>query len=158
MTDAADRSSTPLTRAEEQFLAAHGGPAPTSEAEEMEGTRLASAAARREMLEQTFSAQVVAARLDLTQAAVQSLVDQGNLYCFTDDGSQKFPSWQFTDDGPLPDLAPVLAALGEAHPATVAGFLTLSNDELDGLSPVQWLAAGRPVANVVQLAENLSVW
>ncbi len=57
------------------------------------------------MLEQTVSAQVVAARLDLTPAAVQSLVDQGNLYCFTYDGRQKFPSWQFTDDGALPDVA-----------------------------------------------------
>ena len=158
MTDAADRSSTPLTRAEERFLAAHGGPAPTSEAVELEARRRASPAAGWATVEKTFSAQAVAARLDLTFDAVQSLVDQGNLYCFTYQARQKFPSWQFTDDGLLPDLAPILAALGEAHPATVAGFMTLSSDELDGLSPVQWLAAGRPVANVVLLAENLFVW
>lgn len=157
MTDA-DWSRTPLTRAEERFLAAHEGPATTSEAEELEATRRASHTALRATLAQTVSAQAITARLGLTSAAVQSLVDQGNLYCFTYHGRQKFPSWQFTDDGPLPDLAPVLAALGEAHPATVAGFMTLSSDELDGLSPVHWLAAGRPVANVVLLAESLFAW
>lgn len=157
MTDA-DWSRTPLTPAEERFLAAYGGSTTMSEAEEVEATRRASHAARRATVEQAFSAQAVAARLDLTPAAVQSLVDQGNLYCFTYARRQKFPSWQFTDDGPLPDVAPVLAALGEAHPATVAGFMTLSSDELDGLSPVQWLAAGRPVTNVVMLAESLFVW
>lgn len=158
MTDAADRSSTPLTRAEEQFLAAHGGPAPTSEAEKLEAMRRSSPAAGRATLEQTFSAQAVAVRLGLTPAAVQSLVDQGKLYRFTYDGSQEFPSWQFTDEGLLPDLATVLTALGEAHPETVAGFMTLSSDELDGLSPVQWLAAGRAATNVVLLAESLFVW
>jgi hypothetical protein len=31
---------------------------------------------------------------------------------------------------------------------TVAGFMTLPSDELDGMTPIEWLAAGRDPSRV----------
>lgn len=88
---------------------------------------------------------------------MQASVQEGRLYCFSNRGTQLFPDWQFTGGTTLPHLHDVLRALRGIHPATVGGFMTLENDELDGLSPVEWLASGRPVQKVVVLAGELFI-
>lgn len=67
-----------------------------------------------------------------------------------------FPRWQFTESGRLPGLREVLAVIpGDYHPLDVAAFMTASNDSLGGRSPSEWLAGGRPLDAVVDLADEL---
>lgn len=71
-------------------------------------------------------------------------------------GGHIFPRWQFTDDGPLPGLRRVLAALPvDYHPLDVAQFMTSDNEALRERSPAQWLANGGSVQTVADLAGQL---
>lgn len=155
--DSAQAEDTPLSPAEVAFLAAHGGVVPSS-VEKAEAARLARQAPWTTGLEGALAAAEVAEMLGKTLKEVEDLAARGLLYSVDVAGTDHFPAWQFRGGVPLPQLAEVLAALREAHPATVAGFMTLPNDELGGLSPARWLAAQRPVSAVVALAENLFMW
>lgn len=158
MTDAADPATTPLTPAERDFLGAHDGPASASVRDRRESVRRAERGAWHELLDRSLTVEQVAEMLHVTGAEVQVSVDEGRLYCFSHQGAQHFPDWQFSGGKPLPHLYEVLMALEGIHPATVGGFMTVENDELAGLSPARWLISGRPVQRVVVLAGGLLIW
>lgn len=155
MTDGSPHAEeTGLTPAEEAFLAAYGGAVPdSSSAAEAAGQVRQSPWATG--LEGALAAADVAELLHVPSNEVERLAAGGTLYSIVVDGVRHFPGWQFSGDRPLPHLAEVLASLQDAHPATVAGFMTLPNDELEGLSPARWLAQNRPVRAVSWLAETL---
>lgn len=100
-----------------------------------------------------------AERLHISPAVVRRRIRSGRLYGYRVGGALRLPPWQFLGEAALPHLPEVLAALPEdAHPMTVTGFMTQPSDELDGLSPVEWLAAGRTPNPVRFLASTLTVW
>lgn len=85
------------------------------------------------------------------------------LACKTEDKHLLYPTWQFRRDGTVIDgLAEVLAVLarGTASSWTWALWLTSKvDDELEGLSPVEWLTDGRPLGPVLTMAESdAAVW
>jgi hypothetical protein len=146
-----------LTPAEEAFLAAHGGVVPGS-FNQAEAARHVRQSPWATGLEGALAPADVAKLLRVPGNEVERLAASGALYSVDVEGVRHFPGWQFSGDRSLPHLAEVLASLQDAHPATVAGFMTLPNDELDGLSPARWLAANRPVKAVLWLAETLLTW
>lgn len=158
MTDPANPATTPLTAAERDFLAAHGGPLPASALDGRGSVRRAELQAWHDLLDGALTVEEVAKMLRVTDAEVQASAHEDRLYCFSHQGARHFPTWQFTGGEPLPHLHEVLIVLKGIHPATVGGFMTSNTDELDGLSPAQWLASGRPVQKVVVLARGLLIW
>lgn len=65
--------------------------------------------------------------------------------------------WRYGTDGlEIRGVAAVVAALPESmHPLDIETFMTTPNDDvLGGVSPVAWLASGRPIAPVVALADE----
>ena len=74
-------------------------------------------------------------------------------------GGWYFPRWRLRGSKPLPGLAEVLAALPEPiHPLSVVAFMGMSNSDLDGMSPADWLAAGGDPEAVVFEARSINQW
>lgn len=73
-------------------------------------------------------------------------------------GRLSIPAWQFTEAGPLPGwdiVAPVFAGVDVR---TVESFVDAEQDELDGLSALEWLSAGRDPHTVAALATSVISW
>lgn len=95
------------------------------------------------------------------QALHQKVKSHQVLACTTGDSQRVYPAWQFTTDGrPLVGLPQVLHALLRAtDPWTAAIWLTTPVDRLDEVSAVDWLAARRDPAPVVEAArEDAARW
>lgn len=72
-----------------------------------------------------------------------------------------FPAWQFVGGRGLPGLHAVLdqvlahgQGLGSMHPLSLEGLMTTPQEELDGRTPVEWLASGGDPQAVVSLVES----
>jgi hypothetical protein len=81
----------------------------------------------------------------------------GRLMGWKDRGGWRLPAWQFTENGVLPGLERVLAALPGDQPAlVVAAFMTTPQEDLlaraRAVAPRDWLAAGGDPQRVADLA------
>ncbi|KSU55006.1 hypothetical protein [Microbacterium enclense] len=87
----------------------------------------------------------VARLLSLRVAEVDELRKRGELCAGRRrNGRYVYPRWQLDEQNrPLRGLAVVLAALGDDDPVSIGNLMTAPDEELDGLSAAQWLAAGR---------------
>lgn len=84
----------------------------------------------------------------------------GRLMGWKDRGGWRLPAWQFTENGVLPGLEQVLAALPGDQPAlVVAAFMTTPQEDLlaraRAISPREWLVAGGDPGRVARLAATL---
>jgi hypothetical protein len=86
----------------------------------------------------------VAVRLRCTVEDLADRVASGDLLCTdTSDGVPLYPAFQFTVHGAIrPELTPALRALAGCDDWSVAVWLRTRNDDLNDLSPDEWLAAG----------------
>lgn len=105
--------------------------------------RLRGLAARRQLLEQeggTLTAQEAANHLRISRQAVHKRVRGGRLLAL-DCGRHGyiFPAWQFTDEGVLPGLEDLLAALADHDPWMKLAFFLGENTALDGSTPLEAL-------------------
>ncbi len=67
-------------------------------------------------------------------------------------GRVVYPTWQLTDDGSLlPGLAAVLHAADDIDARSLQALMENAEEELEGLSPAEWLASGRSVEPVLAL-------
>lgn len=77
-----------------------------------------------------------------------------------DRGGWRLPAWQFTENGVLPGLEQVLAALpADQPPLVVAAFMTTPQEDLmarsRAITPCEWLQAGGDPQRVARLAGML---
>ena len=77
-----------------------------------------------------------------------------------DRGGWRLPAWQFTEQGVLPGLEHVIAALPDDQPALViAAFMTTPQEDLmaasRAISPCEWLLSGGDPQRVARLASML---
>ncbi len=161
--EAAGGSSAPLTAGERKFLLSHAG---MSEEDLSEQGR---AAPRLELARDRFALDAaalegalltseVAALLGRAEANVRRSRLSGDLYAPNpgDPAGLQFPRWQFTSaGGAVPGLRRIIPAFPDTHPLVVARFMTQPHDDLDGMSPVEWLASDGPVDPVMALVEYL---
>jgi hypothetical protein len=99
----------------------------------------------------------VARRLALTRQAVDRRRATGRLLAVSAGRhGYRYPAWQFDVAGPLPGLAPVLAALraGDHDPWMQLAFFVEGRTDLDGRRPLDLLRAGE-IAPVVVAARRL---
>ena len=98
--------------------------------------------------------------LGIHRSRVSHRLRDGRLYAYRLGTQRRIPRWQLTADGdPLPGLEAVLAALpGDLHPTAVEGFFTTSDPDLDGVTPVHWLASGGDPQRVVDEAAGIDQW
>lgn len=80
----------------------------------------------------------------LTRQAISKRVAAGTLLGFPGRGTTHFPVWQFTDEWEVsPDAREIFqifkSALGRLDPYVVTSWMATESEELNGLSPSQWL-------------------
>jgi hypothetical protein len=92
----------------------------------------------------TLSADDVAKHLSITRQAVNKRRQQGALVGL-DAGRHGYlyPAWQFVREGTIPDLAPVLEALGGHDPWMQHIFMVSGNTRLEDRTPLEALRQGR---------------
>jgi len=149
-----------MTAGEREFLVEAGLPADSFDphTQALARARLAARAeATRAEAAPRLPTSKVAAMLGRDAANVRRSAGNGDLYAIASapGREREFPAWQFVDGRPLRGLREVIASLPERmHPLSVEGFMTAPQDELDGRTPVEWLATGGDVSAVVELAET----
>lgn len=162
--EAVGASSAPLTAGERDFLISHAGMTPDDLSESgRTATRMVIARDRfaldAAVIEDALSTAEVASLLGRAEANVRRSRLAGDLYAVNpgDPAGLRFPRWQFTESGGvLPGLRRVLPAFPrEMHPLAIGRFMQQEADELDGMSPIAWLAGGGSVDPVAALVEDL---
>lgn len=133
--------------------------APLEHPDPLRPARLRGLQAARALLEReggTLTAEEVAEHLGVTRQAVDKKRNAGKLLAVSR-GSRSvlYPAWQFTPQGILQGLEPVLAALDEnqTDPWAKLSFFLGENLRLGGDSPLTALRAGR-TAEVLAAARN----
>lgn len=102
----------------------------------------------------------VASMLRVDRSRVSQRVRDRSLYALTHGETRYFPQWQFADDGTLPGLRQVVAALdARLHPLVVDHWFTTPSVDLQigdvPVSPVTWLRTGGDPRVVAELAGDL---
>jgi len=125
-------------------------------------TRASARAAVRyaQLLGTGLSVKEAAARLNVTEGRIRQRLGERSLYGFQSKQGWCLPEFQFSVNGELPGLKKVLTALPvDLHPLSVEGFFVQPKAELvaddEPVSVVDWLAAGRDVARVAELARDV---
>jgi hypothetical protein len=101
-----------------------------------------------------------AERISVDASRIRHRLADGGLAGWKDRGGWRLPVWQFTDDGVLPGLDVVLAAVpGDQPPLVVAGFMTTPQHDLptagEPTTPRDWLLVGGDPAAVARLVATL---
>ncbi|HEY7596493.1 MAG TPA: DNA-binding protein [Actinophytocola sp.] len=101
-----------------------------------------------------------AERIGVDSSRIRHRLADGRLTGWKDRGGWRLPVWQFTDDGVLPGLGTVLAAVPDDQPPlVVAGFMTTAQEDLrtaaEPTTPRDWLLAGGDPAAVARLVATL---
>lgn len=105
-------------------------------------------ATRALLVASAWTAEQVAAHLNVPVSTVLLFSADRKLYSYSDEGRRKFPEWQFTAAGQsvIPSLDSVGTAMPvDIHPQSVTGFfLTKQPDPIlrgDPVSAKEWLEA-----------------
>lgn len=102
---------------------------------------------------------MVAEFLHVTRQALHKRIANGTVLGLPGRGTTWFPTWQFDLDAHeiRSVVADVIAAfvdeLGTVNPLVIASWVTTTQPEL-GLSPEEWLNAGKDQAEVVRIAKR----
>lgn len=101
-----------------------------------------------------------AERVGVDASRIRHRLAEGRLAGWKDGGGWRLPVWQFTNDGVLPGLDTVLAAVpADQPPLAVAGFMTTAQQDLrtagEPTTPRDWLLAGGDPAAVARLVATL---
>ncbi|HEY0453475.1 DNA-binding protein [Actinophytocola sp.] len=101
-----------------------------------------------------------AERINVDSSRIRHRLAAGKLTGWKDGGEWRLPVWQFTNDGVLPGLEPVLESVPDDQPPLmVAGFLTTPQEDLPlgghPATPRDWLLAGGDPARVARLVATL---
>lgn len=162
--DAGGPPATVLSPGEREFLLTHAGMSEFDLSEQARAaTRLNLTLDRRTLdaaaRDSALSTREVAALLGRTEADVRRSRRSGDIYALNpgDPTGQRFPRWQFTSTGHvLPGLRRILPGFPRGtHPLAIARSMTRAHGDLDGISPVEWLANDGAVAPLASLVEDL---
>jgi hypothetical protein len=101
-----------------------------------------------------------AERISVDASRIRHRLADGRLAGWKDRGGWRLPVWQFTNDGVLPGLEAVLAAVPDDQPPlVVAGFMTTPQHDLptagEPTIPRDWLLAGGDPEMVARLMATL---
>ncbi|SHF23181.1 hypothetical protein SAMN02745148_02113 [Modicisalibacter ilicicola DSM 19980] len=115
-----------------------------------------------QLVERAYRPSEVASLLGVTTSRVRQRSDDGSLYALTSANRRFYPRWQFDGAATLPNLEPVLNAIGvSAHPLAVERFFLTPHPDLESdllnamLCPRDWLLAGHSPDPVIRMAREL---
>lgn len=114
--------------------------------------------AEKEVLGSALTTSEVSELLGREEASIHRSTVAGDLYALPSRSGHAilFPAWQFEGQQVVPELRTIIQIFPQhVHPQAIQQFMTEPKDELDGRSPVEWLAAGGAVEEVSSLVAEL---
>lgn len=161
--ETSDVGTEPLTQGEREFLLDN------TDLTEADLTREGRAAAQEALARSRAQSEDHFTETALTTAEVAELLGRdpagirrskvsGDLYAPVGHKGTTllFPAWQFAGRHVVPGLRQIIPAFPRFfHPLSIEHFMTAPNEELNDLSPVQWLVQGGAVRDVVVLVDAL---
>lgn len=160
-----DPAAAPLSAAEAAFLRDHASPAAgevldTDPAVLVQDARRAEVARMAGLVASSVGIAEAALLLGVDRSRVSQRLSAGSLWSFRLGRGRRLPRWQFTAEGrSLPGLDVVVAAIpAELSPESVAGFMDTPQAELEGRTPLAYLAGGGDPGPVAELVAGLGLW
>lgn len=122
--------------------------------------RARAVAAQAVLRDSALTVTEAASRVRVDTSRIRHRIAAGRLIGWKDLGGWRLPVWQFTDDGVLPGLEIVLAAVPtDQPPLAVAAFMTTPQSDLliggRPATPREWLLAGGDADRVARLGSML---
>lgn len=110
--------------------------------------------ARNAAVSSSVSVAEAAHLLGQSDSEIYESIANQRLYCIPGlAGQDRLPSWQFVNGQTVPHIHRVIEKLPNKFPLTVESFFLTKNEYLAGMSPAQWLLAGRSLQRVTDLAD-----
>lgn len=94
---------------------------------------------------------IVAQRLGITPGRVRQMIHERSLYAIPTDGRLHVPVYQLTGQTLVPNIARVNHATADLDPVSVHRWLTTADPDLEDMTPLDWLRAGRDIAAVLRV-------
>lgn len=166
MRDAMERvawaRTAPISQTDSDFLRDHSGLDDSTILDdwsaEKEAQRRAEVAVASavQLVADTLSREEVGHVLEIDDSNVSRRAKKNQLYSVNRDGRPRFPRWQFRDGQALPGLTKIVDCLErlDLDPVSVGTLMVRPNDELEGLRPVDYLAAGGDPDSMVALLRS----
>lgn len=154
-------STASLTHSEVEFAVRAGVPAELFDGDAVDtfGQHAAPSVDDAVLHGPSYTTGQVAEMLRRHPSTVRRMLASGYLYASRQTGQQAlYPAWQFASSGILPHLREVLALLPSTYRARdVQAVMTTRIEELDGLSPREWLETGGDPTPVFEVLDELSL-
>lgn len=155
--------AAPLAASEVEFLRRHSGAA-----EVIDGWSAGRERGHRSRNAVRELAQTLAGSVTIKEAAVMLEVDRSRvsrritantLWAFDFRGSRRIPRWQFLDDGLLPGLDTIVAAIpAGVTAAALDAFMRTAQPDFDDRTPIDYLAAGGDPTLIAGFVADLDRW
>ena len=106
------------------------------------------------ILATSLTPSVVAETLSVTPVRVRQMIRERTLYAIRIEGRWHVPLFQLADDALVPNIGQVNQAIAELDPVSVQRWMTTPDPDLEGLTPLNWLKAGRDRGAVLSVVPD----
>ena len=103
------------------------------------------------ILATSLTPSVVAQTLGVTPVRVRQMIRDRSLYAIRIEGRWQVPLYQLSSDALVPNIGRINQAIAELDPVSVQRWITTPDSDLEGLTPLNWLKAGRDLSAVLQV-------
>ena len=93
----------------------------------------------------------LARMLEVTPVRVRQMIRNGSIYAMRLDGRLHIPAYQIVDRALVPNIGRVNQALAGLDPVSAQRWITAPDADLEAMSPLNWLKAGRGVDAVLRV-------
>jgi hypothetical protein len=156
------QGATPASAAAASYLAEHGGPdlVPAEPGDLRDRRAIVAARTLSDVMGSAMTLDETAVALGVSRSRVSHRIGDRTLWAFTIQGRRYVPRWQVAGDKrTLPGLEVIVPAIpSNLHPLAVEGFMTTSQAEFEGASPVEWLARGDDAAVIAEWLVAMARW
>jgi len=89
--------------------------------------------------------------LGITAVRVRQMIRDGSLYAIRIDGRLYVPIYQLDGQALVPNISRVNRAISDLDPVSVQRWITATDPDLQDMTPLDWLKAGRDVDTVLRV-------
>ncbi len=93
----------------------------------------------------------LAKALGITPVRIRQMIREGSLYAIRIEGRWHVPVYQIADQTLVPNIGQVNQAIADLDPVSVQRWITTGNPDLDDMTPLNWLKAGRDITAVLEV-------
>ena len=95
---------------------------------------------------------VLARTLGITPVRVRQMIRERSLYALRIEGRLHVPVYQLAGQTLVPNIGRVNQAIADLDPVSVQRWITTADPDLEDMTPLNWLKAGRKINAVLKVA------